>query len=244
MKLLVLAAGYATRLRPLTDHVAKPLLPVKGRPMIDHVLASFHGCPEIDEVYVVTNHRYAESFERWAVTATAHHNGWPIRVFDDGTHTNEDRLGAIGDINFVIDQSKVDDDLIIVAGDNLFTQSLTGFAAAAQKLGVLVGVFDVGDLVTISQYASVTLDSNQRIIAFEEKPQQPTSTLAAVALYHYPRMALPLIKQYIAEGNNADQPGRLVQWLVQRLPVYAYPIGGQWLDIGSKESYQAAQSIL
>jgi len=244
MKLLVLAAGYATRLRPLTDNQAKPLLPVRGLPMIDRVLGSFAGCADIDHVYVVTNRRYAPNFERWAASPTAQAHGWPIGICDDGTSTNEDRLGAIGDIDFVIKSKSLDDDLIVVAGDNLFTGSLSDFAPLARRRGILVGVYDVGDLDTIRQYSSVTLDSDARIVSFEEKPQQPTGTLAAIALYHYPRRALPLIRRYLSEGNNPDQPGRLVQWLVPQEPCYAYPVSGQWLDIGSKESYDAAQDIL
>lgn len=244
MKLLVLAAGYATRLRPLTDNQAKPLLPVRGLPMIDRVLGSFAGSADIDHVYVVTNRRYAPNFERWAASPTAQAHGWPIGICDDGTSTNEDRLGAIGDIDFVIKATSLDDDLIVVAGDNLFTGSLGDFAPLARRRGILVGVYDVGDLDTIRQYSSVTLDSDARIVSFEEKPQQPTGTLAAIALYHYPRRALPLIRRYLSEGNNPDQPGRLVQWLVPQEPCYAYPVSGQWLDIGSKESYDAAQDIL
>ena len=244
MKLLVLAAGYATRLRPLTDNQAKPLLPVRGLPMIDRVLGSFAGSADIDHVYVVTNRRYAPNFERWAASPTAQAHGWPIGICDDGTSTNEDRLGAIGDIDFVIKSTSLDDDLIVVAGDNLFTGSLGDFAPLARRRGILVGVYDVGDLDTIRQYSSVTLDSDARIVSFEEKPQQPTGTLAAIALYHYPRRVLPLIRRYLSEGNNPDQPGRLVQWLVPQEPCYAYPVSGQWLDIGSKESYDAAQDIL
>ncbi|HNN92321.1 MAG TPA: sugar phosphate nucleotidyltransferase [Pseudomonadota bacterium] len=253
MKLLVLAAGYATRLRPLTDHQAKPLLPVRGRPMIDHVLDKFHGCAAIDGVYVVTNSRYAGNFSAWAQTVPTQHPGcgWQVRVFDDGTHSNEDRRGAIGDIHFVIEQAGLDDDLIVVAGDNLFSQSLVDYVATAQRQGILIGVYDVGNLELIKQYNNIRVEpetaagsSAERITYFEEKPAQPVSTLTAIALYHYPRASLPLIRQYIAEGQNPDQPGRLVQWLYPRAPCYAYRIAGLWLDIGSKESYEEAQRLL
>ena len=251
MKLLVLAAGYATRLRPLTDNQAKPLLPVRGLPMIDRVLGSFAGSADIDHVYVVTNRRYAPNFERWAASPTAQAHGWPIGICDDGTSTNEDRLGAIGDIHFVLNAAQVDDDLIVVAGDNLFSAPLASYVSEAQRLGILIGVYDVGNLELIKQYNNIALapDPSQgqpaeRITFFEEKPAQPVSTLTAIALYHYPRQSLPLIRQYIAEGNNPDQPGRLVQWLVPRTACYAYRISGLWLDIGSKESYEAAQHLV
>jgi glucose-1-phosphate thymidylyltransferase len=253
MKLLVLAAGYATRLRPLTDNQAKPLLPVRGRPMIDHVLDKFHGCAAIDAVYVVSNSRFAPQFQDWAQTVPTQHPGcgWQVRVFDDGTRSNEDRLGAIGDIHFVLDAAQLDDDLIVVAGDNLFSQPLSDYVAMAQRQGILIGVYDVGNLEQIKQYNNIALaadavagEAAERITFFEEKPAQPVSTLTAIALYHYPRRALPLIRKYIAEGNNPDQPGRLVQWLVPRTPCYAYRVGGLWLDIGSKESYEEAQRLL
>jgi glucose-1-phosphate thymidylyltransferase len=243
MKLLVLAAGYATRLRPLTDNQPKPLLPVRGRPMVDLVLDKFRGCAGIDEVYVVTNHKFAPHFTAWAKDAEKNHPGWRFRVFDDGTLTNEDRLGAIGDIHFVMKETELADDLIVVAGDNLFTAPLQDFVATAKERGILVGVYDVGDLEAIRQYNNIRLDDAGKIVHFEEKPKDPQGTLTAIALYHYPRWALPLIKQYIAEGNNPDQPGRLVQWLYPRVPCYAYTIPGEWIDIGSKESYEAAQHL-
>lgn len=250
MKLLVLAAGYATRLRPLTDHTAKPLLPVRGRPMIDHVIERFFDdttSPQkrggIDEIYVVTNHRFAAQFEDWANQRGGRCAGRPIRVFDDLTTSNDDRLGAIGDINFVMNNAGVDDDLIVVAGDNLFTKPLAGFVEAAARVPVLVGTYDVGDLELIKKYSTVTLDADGRITAFEEKPQQPTGTLTAIALYSYSRDTLPLIRRYIADGNNPDQPGRLVAWLHTRVPCYSYRIDGDWLDIGSPESYAQAQEL-
>lgn len=247
MKLLILAAGYATRLRPLTDNQAKPLLPVAGRPMIDHVIEKLVGkLPAgadaiIDEIHVVTNNKFTPHFTKWAQEHGGAYAGRPLRVWNDGTLTNEDRLGAIGDIKFVLDQIKLDDDLIVVAGDNLFSDDLSEYVRKARDKGILVGVYDVKDLQEIRKYNNLGLDPDGRITFFEEKPQEPKSTITAIALYHYPRTALPLIQKYIAEGNNPDQPGRLVQWLYPRVPCYTYEIKGQWLDIGSKETYEEAQ---
>lgn len=243
MKLLVLAAGYATRLRPLTDNQAKPLLPVAGRPMIDHVLDKFSACPEIDAIYVVTNRRYAPNFQRWADAHGGHFAGKQIHVVDDGTSSNEDRLGAIGDIGFVLRNHAIDDDLVVVAGDNLFSGTLEGFVSTAKERGVLVGVYDVGDLEQIRKYNNLGLDSAGRITFFEEKPAKPISTVTAIALYHYPRAVLPMLHRYLAEGKNPDQPGRLVEWLYPQWPCYTYPISGTWLDIGSRETYDEAQRL-
>jgi glucose-1-phosphate thymidylyltransferase len=243
MKLLVLAAGYATRLRPLTDNQAKPLLPVAGRPMIDHVLDKFSASPEIDEIYVVTNRRYAPNFFAWSDSHGGKFAGKTIHVVDDQTTSNEDRLGAIGDIGYVLRTHNIDDDLIVVAGDNLFSGTLEGFVATAKQRGVLVGVYDVGDLTQIRKYNNLGLDSEGRITFFEEKPQKPISTVTAIALYHYPKDVLPWLHRYLAEGKNPDQPGRLVEWLYPQLPCFTYRIDGMWLDIGSRETYDEAQRL-
>ena len=232
MKLLVLAAGYATRLRPLTDNQAKPLLPVAGRPMLEHVLDKFKDCPEID----------APNFHSWAASLHGHFAGKPIHIVDDGTSSNEDRLGAIGDIGYVLRSYAIDDDLVVVAGDNLFSGTLTDFVQSAKQRGVLVGVYDVGDLEQIRKYNNLGIADDGRITFFEEKPSQPISTVTAIALYHYPRTVLPYLHR-LAEGKNPDQPGRLVEWLYPQLPCYTYRISGIWLDIGSRETYDEAQRL-
>ncbi len=243
MKLLILAAGYATRLYPLTLNQPKPLLPVAGKPMIDHVIEKFKACPEINEILVVTNHKFAGHFEAWAQEAASRHGNRKIRIFDDQTTSDADKLGAIGDIRFVLQNGKIDDDLIVVAGDNLFSGSLENYVHQAHQKGVLIGVYDVGNLEEIKKYNNITMDASGRVTFFEEKPKEPKRTVTAIALYHYPKGTLPLIDQYVAEGNNPDQPGRFVQWLYSRHPVYTYLVTGQWLDIGSKETYEEANKI-
>ncbi|MDL5045764.1 nucleotidyltransferase family protein [Oscillatoria amoena NRMC-F 0135] len=243
MKLLILAAGYATRLYPLTENQAKPLLPVAGKPMIDHVIEKFSGCAEIDGIYVVTNQKFTPHFEKWAEGAKGKFDGRPIRVFNDRTTTNENRLGAIGDILFVMDQAGLDDDLIVVAGDNLFSGGLQDYVAQARQKGVLIGVHDVKDIEQVKKYNSLGLEPDGKINFFEEKSPNPQSTVTAIALYHYPKNVLPMIRQYAAEGNNTDQPGRLVQWLYPRVPCHTYEVKGIWLDIGSLETYEEAQKL-
>jgi glucose-1-phosphate thymidylyltransferase len=242
MKLLILAAGYATRLYPLTLNQPKPLLPVAGKPMIDHVIEKFSKSSEIDEIFVVTNNKFATHFETWAKDAEKKH-ARKIRVFNDRTTSDTDKLGAIGDIHFVMNEASLNDDLVIVAGDNLFSGTLEDYVKQAKQKGILIGVYDVGDLEAIKKYNNISMDASGKVTHFEEKPKEPRSTITAIALYHYPRQALPLIRQYIQEGNNPDQPGRLVQWLYTRQPVYTYQITGQWLDIGSKETYEEANAL-
>ncbi len=234
MKLLVIAAGYATRLYPLTLNQPKALLPVGGRPMLDRVLGALASVKP-DGIYVVTNSKFAPHFRDWAAARP------DVIVVDDGTTSDEDKLGAIGDIAFVLDQAQVDDDLVVVAGDNLFSDDLVEFGAFCRARNApVVALHDVGDLTQMSKYNAIETDEQGRITYFEEKPQNPTSTLTAIALYFYPRHVLPLIRQYVDEGNNPDQPGRLVQWLYSRVDVFTWRVPGDWYDIGSEETLRQA----
>lgn len=235
MKALVLAAGYATRLYPLTLDRPKPLLEVGGRPILEHLLDQLP-LSEISTVYIVTNAKFASHFRAWAETQTA-----PIEVVDDGTTSDDDRLGAIGDLDLVIRTQGIDDDLLVAAGDNLFTEPLGDFVRFAREHdAAATAVYDTGDLEAMKRYSSIGVDADGRVTSFEEKPEQPTSTLAGIALYFYPRAVLPLVAEYLAEGNNSDQPGRLVQWLYRRVPVYAWHLPGSWIDIGTPESLAEA----
>ncbi len=223
MKALILAAGYATRLRPLTDSIPKQLLPVGGRPIVDWILDRVAET-SADEVHLVTNARFAPDFERWARDKDVH-------VHNDGTTSNEDRLGAIGDIAFV----GLDDDLLAIAGDNLFDFSLADYEAYWRgKEGSCVAVHDVGDPELAKKYGIVDVDEHDRITNFVEKPEDPPTTLCATATYLYRREHAALVSTYLAEGNPPDQPGNFVVWLYTRAPVYAYRFPGEWFDIGDQ----------
>ena len=237
MKAVILAAGYATRLYPLTLDRPKALLSVGGRPMLDRLLDQLEVVDGLDEVYVVTNSKFAGAFRDWA----AGRSGPAVRIVDDGTIDEESRLGAIGDLDLTIRQARLDDDVLVLAGDNLFSESIAPFPVfALGKGGAALGVYDVGDLETIRRYAVIELDGDDRVTLLEEKPDEPRSTLAGIALYFYPRSALGLVAEYLAEGNNPDQPGRLVQWLYPRTPVYGWRVPGRWYDVGSKETLAEA----
>jgi len=244
MKVLILAAGYATRLYPLTLTQPKPLLPVAGKPMIEYVLDNIAPIGGIDRVYVVTNAKFAGHFQKWADNYRNPKSNLNFTIVNDCSTDDSNKLGAIGDINLVLLKERIDDDLIVVAGDNLFSQSVEEFGKfCRQKNAPVLAVYDVGNLEEIKKYNSITMDADSRITFFEEKPKNPTSTVTGIALYYYPKSTLPLIKQYVAEGNNPDQPGRLVQWLYQRTPVYTWRVPGIWFDIGSKESLEEADKI-
>jgi glucose-1-phosphate thymidylyltransferase len=230
VKLIVLAAGYATRLYPLTLDRPKHLLEVAGKPILDHVLDSVEPIG-FDGIYVVTNSKFADRFRGWAADRD-------VMVIDDGTDSEETRLGAIGDLELVIRSHALDDDLVVIAGDNLFSETLGGFPP--RRDAPVLAVYDVGDLEAIRKYNAIEIDHEGRIVFFEEKPQQPRSTLTGIALYFYPASTLPLVGQYLAEGSNPDQPGRLVQWLYPRIPFYTWRVPGRWYDIGSRETLAEA----
>jgi glucose-1-phosphate thymidylyltransferase len=244
MKLIVLAAGYATRLYPLTLDRPKPLLEVAGRPMLEHVMENVAPIKEIDHVYVVTNAKFAGHFGRWAEGYGGARGGPPITVINDESTDDSNKLGAIGDMHLVLTGQGIDDDVIVVAGDNLFSESLGGFGDyCREKQAPVLAVYDVGDLEEIRKYNSIEVDDEGRITFFEEKPASPRSTLTGIALYFYPKATLPLIRRYVEEGNNPDQPGRLVQWLYPRTPFYTWRAPGIWYDVGSKETLEEANRI-
>ena len=245
MNALILAAGYATRLYPLTLNRAKPLLVVGGKPIIEWVVDNLKDVRDLETIYVVTNDKFAADFRAWSEHYQNQHPQFKFKIVNDGSKTDDDKLGAIGDINFVVTRENLSESsLLVVAGDNLFTESLEGFVVCAKGSEVTVGIHDVGDREAIKKYGNVLINEDGIITHLEEKPQTPRGTLAAIALYYYSPAVLSLLTAYLAAGNNPDQPGRFVQWLYTRKPVKTYLIKGKWLDIGSKETLENADQIL
>jgi glucose-1-phosphate thymidylyltransferase len=244
MNALILAAGYATRLYPLTLNKAKPLLEVGDKPIIEWLLDNLATVPGLGTICIVTNDKFASDFQVWANGYQDRHRGLEIKIINDGSKSDDDKLGAIGDINLVLTRENLGtDDLIIVAGDNLLNQPLAKFVEYARNTQATVAVYDVGNLEAMNKYGVVTIDQHGTITHFEEKPEKPQSPLAAIALYYYSREVLPLFTTYLAAGNNPDQPGRFLQWLYTRKPVKTFQIKGQWLDIGSKETLEKAGEV-
>ena len=232
MKCVILAAGYATRLRPLTDHLPKHLLPVGERPMLEWVLDRVREVDEVDAIHLVTNSLFAPEFERWA-------RPHGVLVHDDETTSNEDRLGAVGDLNLVIETAGLrDDELLVLAGDNLFELSLPGFVEwwrAKPRPSSAVPLHDVGDLELATQYGIADVDERDRIVRFVEKPSDPTSTLASTLIYLLPPEHVQLIRTYLDEGESPDNAGSFLGWLAGREPVYGFRFEGSWFDIGNHE---------
>ncbi|HKG96790.1 MAG TPA: nucleotidyltransferase family protein [Pyrinomonadaceae bacterium] len=244
MKLIILAAGYATRLYPLTLNQPKPLLPVAGKPMMEHVLHNISTIRDIDRAYVVTNAKFEGHFEDWAESYNHPNRKFGFTIVNDGSTDDSNKLGAIGDLHLVLTKYDLEDHIIVVGGDNLFSQDLAEFGDfCRQKNAPVTAVYDVGDLEEIKKYNAIDIDENNRITYFEEKPKVPKSTLTGIALYYYPKWTLPLIHQYISDGNNPDQPGRLVQWMYPRAPFYVWKVPGLWYDVGSKETLEEANRV-
>ena len=234
MKCLILAAGYATRLYPLTENFPKPLLEVKGKTILDWLVDDIDSMSIIDEYVVISNHKFACHFENWA-------NNKPqkITVVDDGTETNETRLGAVRDIQFAIDSLKLDDDLLIIAGDNLLDFSLTDFLRyAMDKKAGCVMRYHEADKKKLSKSGVLEIDSDDRILSMEEKPAEPKSEWCCPPFYYYTRADSTLIEQGIADGCGVDAPGSFVSWLCNRRAVYAMEMPGKRYDIGNLESYE------
>lgn len=244
MNALVLAAGYATRLYPLTLHQAKPLLTVAGQPMIEWVVDQLAPIKSLEQVFVITNSKFAAHFTTWAQDYRKRKGAVDFRIVNDGSTSDADKLGAIGDICFVLRNEGISEtDLLIVAGDNLFSEPLTGYAEFAGQHSATLGVYDVKSLEQAKKYNQLTTNPAGILTGFEEKPANPTSTLCGIALYYYKPEALHFFETYLSEGNNPDQPGRFVQWLYKRLDVFTFPISGVWYDIGSHETLEEAGTL-
>ena len=252
MKAIILAAGYATRLYPLTLHTPKALLPIGKKPIIDHIVEKMNTVKELDAIYVVSNDKFAEQFADWAKTAKSR---VPITVLNDGTTDDSNKRGAIGDISFVIDEMQIADDLMVIAGDNFFTYSLkeyVDFFHEKNRDCVCVKVWE--DEAALSQFGIALLDENGRVLDIEEKPAKPKSNTRAYicgssvseyanfrsvfAAYLYKKETVPMFAAYLAAGNKPDSPGNFPAWLYRQKEVYAYTFEGECYDIGTPESYR------
>lgn len=239
MKVIVLAAGYATRLQPLTLNTPKPLLTVGGKTILDRIFGKISAVKGWDVAYIVTNARFFGNFDAWRAASEYKDR---VGVINDGTTTNENRLGAIKDLEIVIRERAIADDVLVVAGDNLFDFNLGKFIdfARARQDGVSVALYDVGSKELAKNYGIVSLDDDQRVVDFEEKPKEPKSTLASTGLYYFPKNKLSFIEKYVTMQNKLDAPGYYVGWLSKADKVYGLKFLEDWYDIGSIESYKKA----
>ena len=237
MKCLILAAGYATRLYPLTENFPKPLLQVQGKTILDHLIEDIDTMGAVDEYVVISNHKFAHHFDAWAKKKSQ-----KITVVDDGTSSNETRLGAVRDIQFAIDVLGLDDDMLVIAGDNLLDFSLTKFIAYAQdkKTSCIMRYFEESEQ-KLHKCGVVEIDENDRILSMEEKPAEPKSHWCCPPFYFYTKDDARLVKVGIERGCGVDAPGSYIAWLAGEVPVHAMEMPGSRYDIGNLESYEKVQ---
>lgn len=241
MQVLILAAGYGTRLYPLIVDTPKPLLEVNGKPIIEHVLSKLENLEDVSQAIVVTNNKFYTNFENWA--RQPHPYKFKLKIVNDGTNTPDDRLGSIGDIDFVLKQGVVKEDLLVVGGDNLFDFDIEKYLhlARQKKPAATIGVYDIGDNKEASKFGVVHLAKDNRINSFEEKPEHSKSSLIAMCFYYFPKESLRLVGEYLASSEKSDKAGDYIKWLCSKSGVYGFQFQGKWYDIGSIESYEQAQ---
>ncbi len=234
MKCLVLAAGYATRLYPLTENFPKPLLSVGEKTILDWLLDDIEASGEAEEYIVVSNHRFARHFEAWAKTKP-----YRVTVVDDGTFSNETRLGAVRDIAYVMEKLAPEDDLLVLAGDNVLDFSLSEFLRfCREKKTSCVMRYDEQNRERLKKRGVLEIDGEDRVICMEEKPAQPKTQWCCPPFYFYRKEDIRRIGEALADGCSADAPGSFVAWLCRRAPVYAMKMPGRRYDIGDTESYE------
>jgi len=239
MKALILAAGYATRLYPLTKDRPKPLLEIGGKAVLEHILDHLSAVDGLSQVLIVVNQKFYSQFEKWRAGTRSVQE---ILLVNDGSTHEENRLGAVGDIAFCLKTEKITDDLLVIAGDNLFDCDLRSFVVSAQKKSPFCSmmVYDIKDFSLASHYGIVGLGRENRLISFEEKPKKPSSTLAAMGVYYFPKQVLAYFDRYLKGGSPLDAPGFFIRWLQQKETIYGYPCEGVWYDIGDSVSYRRA----
>ena len=241
-KAIILAAGYATRLYPLTENQPKPLLKIADKPLIEYIIEKIYEIEAIDEIIIVSNDKFYNHFLEWN---SSFNSKIPIKILDDGSTTNENRLGAIKDIQFALKQENISEDTLIIAGDNLFEFNLKDlYNLYKEKNASITAAFDVKDKnIVKNRHGVVILDNSNKVIDFQEKPEEPKSTIKSIACYILTKEAIKLLEQYIKEGNNSDAPGFFLEWLCKKTKLYACLISKPVYGIGSMKSYLNTNKI-
>lgn len=239
MKNIVIAAGYATRLYPLTENFPKPLLKVGSRNILERMLDDIDPIPGIDSHIIVTNHRFAPVFEEWLATISYTK---PVTIIDDGTTSNDNRLGAVRDLLLAIDRCDVDDDIMVLAADNILEFSLRGFIDYFHENGTsVIMCHHEPELKRLQRTGVIAVDDNMRVLEMQEKPENPVSNWAVPPFYIYSRADLPLIRDCMNHGCGFDAPGNLTHYLAEATTLHAWPMPAGRFDIGSLDSYEEAQ---
>ena len=244
MRALILAAGYGTRLYPYTKNFPKPLLEIAGKPILQYLVDKLLAEKAVSEIIVVTNARFFRNFTAWKKGVAGRSR---ITIVSDGTRSPEDKLGAIGDMEFVFNRQRRASDFLVLGGDNFFEEPLGGFIASARKRAgaATIGVFKLKDRKEARKYGVVELDPNKRVVSFEEKPAAPRSNLIGMCLYYFPAQDTGLLAQYLADpANTRDTIGSSIRWLSRNGKMYGYVFSRFWYDIGSLNAYKEARETV
>ena len=238
MQCVLLAAGYATRLYPLTENMPKALLKLGDKTILDMVVEKIDEIDDVENIYVVTNERFYKNFVDWA---EAHKGKKPVEVINDHTTTNDNRKGAIGDLKYVIDLKGIDDEILVMASDNIFDFSLNDFVDIYREKNCdMICANRIENYEDLHAMGVAELGEDGKVLGFEEKPEKPKTDLGVSPFYLYKKDTVPLVGQYLQEGNNPDAPGHFIPWLIGQKPVYAYVFDDVRIDIGTPESYYDA----
>jgi glucose-1-phosphate thymidylyltransferase len=240
MKAVILAAGYATRLYPLTLDKPKCLLIVDGQTILDTIVDKLNAVQELDEIVIVTNAKFFAQLEEWKKKSKSR---LPVRVLSDGTTSNDNRLGAIGDLKFSIRECHIDTDVLMMASDNLFEEALTGFIrfARSRKEHVTVALYDIKDKSLASKkFGVLEMNQDSEITGIEEKPEQPKSSLIGMGVYYFPKDSLKRVEEYLSRRDANDAPGYYVRWLLKRVKIFGFLFSGLWYDIGNLQALEDA----
>jgi glucose-1-phosphate thymidylyltransferase len=239
MHALILAAGYGTRLYPVTLNTSKALVDICGTTILDETADKLAGAG-IENIYVLSNEKFKNDLTAWA-----DQRGGSIKVVSDGSTSPESMLGAIGDLDFFLRTTRFDEDLFIFGSDNLFSWQLDAFVAFARKTAKpVVGVYDMKDKAEVAgKFGVVETDAVGKVVSFEEKPDAPRTALIGTCMYYVPKAYFAKIGEYLAAGSNKDAIGRLFAWFSQHGELYAFPFSGTWLDIGHLDTLEEARTL-
>ena len=238
MKNIVIAAGYATRLGELTKNFPKPLLKIGENTILGRMLDEIDKIPEIDEHIIITNHKFAGIFEEWASKQSY---AKPVTIVDDGTETNDTRLGAVCDLLFAVDKLKIDDDMLVVAADNILFFSFQEFVDFAKAKGTsCIMCHEQPSIEKLQRTGVIVLDDNDKVLNMEEKPQEPKSHLAVPPFYIYLKKDLDKVRHSVENGCGKDAPGNLAHYMVEQVEMHAWKMTAGRFDIGSLDTYKEA----
>jgi glucose-1-phosphate thymidylyltransferase len=238
MKAIVLAGGFALRMWPLTKNKPKQLLPVAGKPMLDYILDKLEAVDGLEEIYISTNAKFEEQFKKYLENLKTTKK---VFLFIEDTHSEGEKLGSVGALGFLIKEKKIDDELLVIGGDNLFEFEMHELTESFySKSANVLALYDIGSAEKAKLYGVVETDPNNKIIGFQEKPEMPRSNLVSTACYIFTKTGVRNIIRYLDEGNDPDKIGHFIEWLYQHDDVYAFVFSGRWFDIGSFESYDEA----